>query len=978
MSIQAQYIPNSNFEQWESAGNTYQSSNGNSMRKRPGEEPTSWEGSSINQSVKVVFNVEKQETLIFKSSKNGNAVKLHNKWVGAAGIGANAPAFISFATPWVYAVSDVGACDGGVYGGTKLTHRPDAIKGLFNRSGGTGENAHIIVYLWKGTFKNDIKSNKSGDVQNNTDRAVMGKVESSDASGKRIASCDYSFASTNGWEELTIPLNYNYDEAPEMMNVIISSGDYWTRGNVKENSVLEADDVQFVYYSELSSLKYGGKEYYSKGKTDFNIDQLYDESKLKIISNGKGAKIEKKYDTAANKLTITIKGDDFAVNNSNKHVYTVTFKKPEVPKPELSSLIFDGKNYLRSGETSYTIDAYYDASKLKLETKSQGASIEKNYVESTCMLTITVKGSEFATNASHKAVYKVKFKELPGVAYSELSSLEFAGKEYYEVGKIAYTVNDVYDESKLKIESNGSDATIEKKFNAASCVLTITIKGRDFAENSSNKHVYLVAFKKASAKPTPTPTPTPTPEPDTDVTPEPDTNNNEYTPAFTGTKTSTHNRWINSISLASPMFDGNEANSLTVDNSGELCFNDYTGTVTMKAMAGETVTVGVNIGDASWINACVYIDADKNGFTAGIEEGSDWKPTGDLVSYSFYNNDGDDDNSGWNSVGKEIVGGETPDARSTVALPSFTMPTKAGVYRMRVKMDWCNIDPSGDQDGKFGDFMENGGQIVDFMVEVVKADPNAVNYTPSFTGEKTREGRWIKNITLNSDKYSGEKANSLKVDNSKKLCYNDCTKSVTMKAVVGETVTMEVNIGTAKFMNAYVYIDADKNGFTAGIEGGSDWMPTGDLMTYSFYNNDAATTSLGWNSAGEEISSGGSPDARSTVELPSFTMPTKAGVYRMRVKMDWCNIDPNGDQDGKFGDFMKNGGQIVDFMIEVFNEDGTPGVEEEEGPSGIENVELDNEYETVVKGIYDMQGRKIDEITKPGLYIINGKKTYVK
>jgi len=46
---------------------------------------------------------------------------------------------------------------------------------------------------------------------------------------------------------------------PEKMNVIISAGDYWNRGNLKENTTLLVDDVDFVYYSTLTSLKVGGE-----------------------------------------------------------------------------------------------------------------------------------------------------------------------------------------------------------------------------------------------------------------------------------------------------------------------------------------------------------------------------------------------------------------------------------------------------------------------------------------------------------------------------------------------------------------------------------------------------------------------------------------------------------------------------------------------------------------------------------------------
>ena len=44
---------------------------------------------------------------------------------------------------------------------------------------------------------------------------------------------------------------------------------------------------------------------------------------------------------------------------------------------------------------------------------------------------------------------------------------------------------------------------------------------------------------------------------------------------------------------------------------------------------------------------------------------------------------------------------------------------------MRFKQDWCNIDPMGDADGKFDDFKQNGGQIVDVTLEVVA--PTAIS-----------------------------------------------------------------------------------------------------------------------------------------------------------------------------------------------------------------------------------------------------------
>ena len=47
------------------------------------------------------------------------------------------------------------------------------------------------------------------------------------------------------------------------------------------------------------------------------------------------------------------------------------------------------------------------------------------------------------------------------------------------------------------------------------------------------------------------------------------------------------------------------------------------------------------------------------------------------------------------------------------------------------------------------------------------------------------------------------------------------------------------------------------------------------------------------------------------------------------------------------------------------------------GTTGIENIE-DATEKNAVESIYDITGRKINSITVPGIYIINGKKTFVK
>lgn len=793
LAVQAQYLPNGSFDSWKSlCGSTEAFGTGSmsspktgEMRQRPGVEPTDWNGSSINQ--KVVMT--KSQQLVYNDN---NSVKMQNTYVGAMGIGSVAPGYITLGTPWVYASSTLTDCDGGTYGGVQFTNKPDAIKGRFKREDTTGENSHIIVYMWNGTFVSNVgPTSNPNQARNNVDRAILGKTTPT-SSGTLVAQCQRTFSSTGGeWQEIVVPIEYDNNVSPEMMNVIISGGDYWTRGNMKDGTILYADDVQFVYYSDLSYLSY------------------------------------------------------------------------------------DGVDYLKSGQTNYTI-------------------------------------------------------------------------------------NKEYDESKLSFAPKGKGATVEKRYDANSKVLTITVKGNDYAANSSNVHTYTFEFVEDGGVVEPNPEPTPG-----DV---------DYTPAFTGTKTK-GTRWIKNVVLASEAYSDEVANTLVLSNSEQLCYNDYTATVEMKAAPGETVTLSINSDDAtSWMHAFAYIDADKNGFTASIADGSNWQPAGDLVAYSFYNNDANSDENGWNSVGAAISG----DARSTVDMPAFTVPTEPGIYRVRVKLDWCNIDPAGDRDGKFGDFMDNGGQIVDFMLNVCDpgvVDPNPepepepepeptpgedVDYTPTYTGTRNYAERNIDAFVFTSEEY-GEIRYDLTA--SERISeYLDLTDAVEFVASPGEQVSVGIVTG-GSWVNHYIYIDYDADGFTASIEDGSNWQPAEDLVSYSFYNNGASSDDSGWNSDGNTISG----DYRSHPAIPAFVAPTETGVYRLRIKQDWCSIDPDGDSDNNFGGTFSNyGGQIIDVILKV------------DYPTGIEDVDAEEIVNPAFEGIYDLQGRKIDEVTKTGVYIIDGKKVFIK
>ena len=354
LTASAQYLPNGDFQQWkttcgksdQTSLNNYYESAPFGLATRPGVEPQDWNGSNVNQTV-FGYNASSDALVTRQKEGDNSYVRLVCTKVGAKigqGLGAieikaEAPAFINFGTPWVYAVSSKNKCDGGVYGGMPFSYKPDAIKGRYKRTpAATKEKARIIAYLWSGTFKSSIPSGKSTRMQDDVDRAIMGRVSGVTGDGKLVASCDYGFETTknNDWEEIIVPIDYKLtDVVPTKMNVIISSDDSWNRGNMVENSKLEVDDVQFVYYHALKNVTYNGKPIEVKeNESQFYIpispDETFDLNKLKYDKVGVGATVEAPvYDAVNNTVTITVKGNDFEKNDKSVTTYVFTIVKEQ-------------------------------------------------------------------------------------------------------------------------------------------------------------------------------------------------------------------------------------------------------------------------------------------------------------------------------------------------------------------------------------------------------------------------------------------------------------------------------------------------------------------------------------------------------------------------------------------------------------------------------------------------------------------------
>lgn len=364
----AQQLPNVGFESWKTTCGTSRSISKDGKKVdvvRPGVEPSEWNGSNVNQMG------QKKPDLVTKVEDNSNTVvQLKNIYIGLKfpKIGSTAPGFINLGTPWVYASTTISDCDGGVFGGVSFNKKPDAIKGKYKRTDSNSEDSHIIAYLWSGTYTSKIGNvaQTTTEEQNDVDRVVFGKATGS-ASGKLVASCDKAFSSTanKDWETIVVPLDYVANAGnPTMMNVVISAGDYWNRGNLKENTTLLVDDVDFVYYSTLTSLKAGSKTIALKdGVYNYTVaGKMPTEEDVVATCKSQFADAAVAVDAANYKVTVTVTnqgGKD--VDGATQHVYTLQYTAPVVKQyAGILNVEMGGEDVIANATQEVTISYYND------------------------------------------------------------------------------------------------------------------------------------------------------------------------------------------------------------------------------------------------------------------------------------------------------------------------------------------------------------------------------------------------------------------------------------------------------------------------------------------------------------------------------------------------------------------------------------------------------------------------------------------
>lgn len=147
-----------------------------------------------------------------------------------------------------------------------------------------------------------------------------------DQKSHRVALAVQLIGESADWMPYTVPFTYDDRAEEPAKQYLLASFTTNPEPGESAGDVLYIDEIHFVYNSELASLTYDGKPVSEIANTINLSDQVYDATKLSYTLTGKGATAERSYNAQTGVLTLTVKGNDWSVNNENQHVYTIQFK----------------------------------------------------------------------------------------------------------------------------------------------------------------------------------------------------------------------------------------------------------------------------------------------------------------------------------------------------------------------------------------------------------------------------------------------------------------------------------------------------------------------------------------------------------------------------------------------------------------------------------------------------------------------------
>lgn len=167
--------------------------------------------------------------------------------------------------------------------------------------------------------------------------------EVSSQTANRVGKATVLVPASSDWVQYTG--EFTYDKARTATQYLLASFTTNPTPGGSAGDYLDIDEINFIYYHELTSLTYDGRIIDLAAAQSVNGYNLapttYDAAKLSYAIKGVAATAETDYQALSGTLTITVKGDDFTANPNSKTIYTLFFAPDTItpepapePKPE--------------------------------------------------------------------------------------------------------------------------------------------------------------------------------------------------------------------------------------------------------------------------------------------------------------------------------------------------------------------------------------------------------------------------------------------------------------------------------------------------------------------------------------------------------------------------------------------------------------------------------------------------------------------
>lgn len=428
LGAQAQQLTNSTFDnEWVTC---YPYVAGKHVTRAKGTQPDGWTISNVDgMGGTGATKVGSEDNTHTGHGKAVNLVNTANPYMRSQIV----PAYLTLGTTW--STSYVKSLkptnnDGGTFGGINFTNKPDAITFDYKTNSSQAQKPMVIAYLWSGS-----------------------------------------------WSQANVPTEI------KMHNFVNPSAPATETMVDRDRNILGMSTNQGGAVTNNNGVKIASMQQEITAKTNdwetATFDFTYD-----------------KPNATPEKLNIIFSaGNYFADAAQVVEGLTVSIDNVKlVYYHELLSVRYNGSSYAvgSNNEVDLSSVAYDPSITPEFTKKGVGATIQTTFDENTQTMKVEVFGNDYnaASNPDSKTTYTLKFAQKP----AQLNNLTINGANQpteLTEGKAYITVRGEYDKAQLVATSTNPKATIEKSYDTATRIATITVNVKGQPQGT-----YLVKYAK--------------------------------------------------------------------------------------------------------------------------------------------------------------------------------------------------------------------------------------------------------------------------------------------------------------------------------------------------------------------------------------------------------------------------------------------------------------------------------------------------